>query len=157
MPAKTKEENKQVKPPDPAPVVATAVVPTAASPGSTNVEDDVVAKIAARAALDCPGVHGLAPYGAGERIASLAATLSGTEMLDLGVRVEKGSVECAIDMRLVAEYGASIPSVVRIVRERVGKAVRDFAGYEVKELNVEIVDLYFEDDAPKAADIRQLR
>ena len=73
------------------------------------------------------------------------------------MRVEKGTVECAIDMRLVAEYGASIPSVVRIVRERVAKAVRDFAGYELKELNVEVVDLYFEEEAAPTADVRQLR
>lgn len=115
--------------------------------GTTVVHEEVVAKIAGTAARAVPGVHALAPQGAGESLASIV----GRGRKDLGVRVEIGTTECAVDVRIVAEYGASIPEIARQIRENVNTSVETMTGLIVKEVNVNVTDLYFEEPRPEPA------
>ncbi len=44
------------------------------------------------------GVHALVPYGASQTLSQLAKTITGNEDRDLGIRVEVGSEEAAVDL-----------------------------------------------------------
>ena len=119
--------------------------------GRTIVMESVVAKIAGLAVREVPGVHNLVPYGAGQAITSFARNIRGSDMRELGVHVEVGTVEAAVDVRIVAEYGASIPEIAASIRDNVTSRVGGMTGLLVKEINIEVVDLYF--DAPQVAPV----
>lgn len=80
-------------------------------------------------------------------------------MRDLGVHVEVGSVEVAVDMRIITEYGVSIPKVAEAARERVTRRVEEMTGLKVAEITLEVVDLYFPGDteAPEIATTSRVR
>ena len=96
------------------------------------------------------GVHALVPFGAGQTLSSVAQTLGASERKDMGVHVEVGSVEAAIDMRIITDFGAPIPLVAEHIRERVGTQIQQMTGLRVKEVNIDIVDLYFASEDPPA-------
>lgn len=117
--------------------------------GSVTIADHVVAKIAGLAVREVEGVHALVPFGAGQAITNLAKGLRGTESRDLGVRVEVGKVEAAVDVRIIVDYGASIPAVATAIRKSVTARVSAMTGLKTKEINLEVVDLWFPDDDAK--------
>jgi uncharacterized alkaline shock family protein YloU len=123
--------------------------------GTTTIQPHVVAKVAGIAVREVDGVHALAPYGAGQAITNLARAVTGTEARDLGVNVEVGKVEAAVDVRIITTYGMSIPAICAAIRENVERRILEITGLRVKETNVEVVDLYFPgDDAPAAKTAR---
>lgn len=126
--------------------------------GRTVMRPEVVATVVGLAAREVPGVFGLVPFGAGEAIVNLAHSLSGSDKRDLGVRVELGEVECAIDVRVAVEYGAAIPRVCEQLRAAVERRVGETTGYEVREINIEVVDLQMpQADPAPASGTRALR
>lgn len=118
--------------------------------GKTTVSDDVVAKIAGLAVREVPGVHALVPFGASQTLSSITEQLGVSQRKDMGVRVEVGQVEAAVDMRIITEYGAAIPAIADAIRENVGKRIYSMTGLRVKEVNIEILDLFFEEREPPA-------
>ncbi|MBN2799985.1 MAG: Asp23/Gls24 family envelope stress response protein [Deltaproteobacteria bacterium] len=114
--------------------------------GKVTIADHVVAKIAGLAVREVEGVRGLLPVGTGQVITNLANSIRGGDSRDLGVRVEVGKVECAVDVRIVLEYGASIPKVADAIRVSVGNRIKSMTGLVCKEINVEVVDLWFAED-----------
>jgi uncharacterized alkaline shock family protein YloU len=122
--------------------------------GRTVVNDDVVAKIVGTAVREVDGVHSLAAVGAGENLARIVGV---RERKDFGVRVEIGRTECAVDIRIVAEYGASIPEIAQAIRTRVGESVLTMTGLVAREINIEVADLFFEERAPEPEPARAAR
>ncbi len=114
--------------------------------GNTTIQPHVVAKIAGLAVKEIPGVHGLVPFGAGQTFARMARQVTGTEYRDLGVNVEVGKIEAAIDLRIVTEYGVSIPVIAAEIRDNVERRIMEMTGLRVKETNIEVVDLWFAGD-----------
>ena len=112
--------------------------------GVTTIADEVVAKLAGHAAHEIQGVAGM---GATFR-RLLGRVKPGEESLTQGVNVEVGKKEAAIDMVLLVRYGYPIPSLAQEVRENVITRVETDTGLIVKEVNIEIDDLQFEDDKP---------
>lgn len=118
--------------------------------GKTKIASEVVAKIAGLAIREVKGVHALVPFGAGQTLSSVAQSLGVSERKDMGVHVEVGSVEAAVDMRIITDFGAPIPIVAEQIRERVSAQIQSMTGLRVKEVNIDIVDLYFASEAPPA-------
>lgn len=114
--------------------------------GQTIIRDQVVAKIVGLAVREIQGVHKLVPYGASQSVASLAKTVTGSSMRDLGVHVEVGKEECAVDMRIIADYGVSLPSLAEAIRRNVSDRVSQMTGLQTIVVNVDVVDLYFPDE-----------
>lgn len=110
--------------------------------GITTVSDDVVAKLAGHA---CRQVEGVVGMGASFR-RLLGRVKPGQEALTQGVNVEVGTKEAAIDMVILVQYGYPIPSLAQEVRENVITAIETQTGLIVKEVNIEIDDMQFEDD-----------
>lgn len=129
----------------------TALV-VASDQGTTRIQPHVVAKIAGLAIREVDGVHQLVPYNAGQTLNNLANSITGGDLRELGVQVEVGKVEAAVDCRIVTEFGAAIPDVAQKIRDNVRSRIGAMTGLKVKETNIEVVDLHFdEDDAPAAA------
>ena len=114
--------------------------------GKTHIHQTVVAKIAGLAIREVEGVYSLVPYGAGQRLSSLVNSISGEDMRDLGVAVEVGQVEAAVDCRIITEYGESIPRIALDIQNNVAARLREMTGLVVKEINIEVIDLHFEED-----------
>ena len=132
----------------PNPEVVHADVPTVYSVlesehGRTIIHGDVVAKIASIAVREIDGVHSLAPFGASQTMTAFARRLLGSTMRKLGVQVEVGRLQAAIDVRIVTNYGRSIVTIAQAIRDRVREQVEWMTGLDVVEVNVEVVDLYF--------------
>jgi uncharacterized alkaline shock family protein YloU len=127
--------------------------------GKTTIADVVVSKIAGIAAREVPGVHELVGQGVGAAVSGLAARTSAIQRVahvdtrTAGVNVEVGEREAAVDLRLTVEYGASIPDLAVAVRANVIDRLQSMTGLRVKEVNVDVVDLYFaeEEASPQAA------
>ena len=114
--------------------------------GKTTIANGVVSKIAGIAANEIDGVYQLVSTGAGQTLSGLAQRVTGAEARDRGVTVEVGQREAAVDVRLITVYGASIPEVSQAVRQNIISRVREMTGLIVKEVNIDVVDLYFPGD-----------
>ena len=110
--------------------------------GITTVADSVVAKLAGHA---CRQVEGVAGMGASFR-RLLGRVKPGQEAFAQGVNVEVGKKEAAIDIVILVRYGYPIPSLAQEVRESIITAVESQTGLIVKEVNIEVDDMQFEDD-----------
>ena len=111
--------------------------------GKTTIADVVVSKIAAIAAREVPGVHELVGQGMGAAVTGLAQRVGRSDARSTGVNVEVGEREAAIDFRLTVEYGVSIPQLAVDVRRNVMDRLQTMTGLRVKEVNIDVVDLYF--------------
>lgn len=119
--------------------------------GTTHIADTVVAKIAAYATREIPGVHSMG-RGMSRRIGALRAMVPGqTEGLSTqGVSVEVGAKQAAVDLDLVTWYGESIVEVAEAVRRHVIEQIESMTGLEVVEVNIHVDDIHVEDDAEAA-------
>ncbi len=106
--------------------------------GVIRIADDVVAIIAGLAATKVKGIASMS----GGMTEGIAKRVSGKNMT-LGVDVEVGQVETAIDLRVIVEYGVRIHDVCRNLQMEVKEAVESMTGLKVVEVNVKVegVDL----------------
>lgn len=111
--------------------------------GVTTIADDVVAKLAGHA---CREVEGVASMGTTFR-RLLGRARIGEEALSRGVHVEVGKKEAAIDVVIVVRYGYPIPTLAQAVRENVIAQIELSTGLIVKEVNIEVDDVEFEEEA----------
>ncbi len=114
--------------------------------GATTITDTVVAKIAAIAAREIPGVHGMVAGGVGARVAGLAQRVMGSDTRGRGVSVEVGKRETAVDLALEVDYGVNIAQLGDAVRSNIIERVQGMTGLVVKEVNIEVSDLFFPED-----------
>lgn len=114
--------------------------------GKTVISDGVVAKIASIAAREVEGVHALSARGVSDSLIGIAKKVTGSDTRGQGVAVEVGTKEAAVDLSLVVEYGAVIPQVAEAVRANIIETIKLMTGLVVKEVNIDITDLYFPDD-----------
>jgi len=123
--------------------------------GKTTIADVVVAKIAGIAAREVPGVHELVTQGVGGAVTGLAQRVTGADTRSQGVNVEVGEREAAIDLRLTVDYGVSIPQVAEAVRRNIMSRLEAMTGLVVKEVNVDITDLYFPEEEAQTQQIER--
>lgn len=128
--------------------------------GKTTIENAVVAKIAGIATREIEGVHSLEPMSTGSAISGLASGLTSRMRGDdqnapaqgsQNVRVEVGEREAAVDLAMTVDYGLSIPQVAEAVRHNIISRVGAMTGLAVKEVNIDVTDLYFPQDQVAAS------
>lgn len=122
--------------------------------GKTIIADQVVAKIAAIAAREVTGVHELTTSGARGTLAGLTQRVTGGDNRSQGVSVEVGEREAAVDLGMTVAYGKSIPQVTDAVRRNIMNRIQAMTGLTVKEVNIEVSDLFFQEDATELAERR---
>ena len=114
--------------------------------GTTSIADAVVTKVAGIAAREVPGVHALGG-GTARALGSVTQRVGIGDERTQGVSVEVGEREAAVDLTVVVDYGESIPTVSRAIRENVIKRIEGICGLQVTEVNVTVNDLFFPGDA----------
>jgi uncharacterized alkaline shock family protein YloU len=128
---------------------AASATDSATTQGKTKIEDVVVAKIADLAAREIPGVHDLTPLSTGKMLSSMASGLAsrvtggGSGQPTQVVNVVVGEVEAAVDLGMSVNYGESIRQVADAVRSNIIGRVQAMTGLVVKEVNIDVTDLYF--------------
>lgn len=114
----------------------------ASEQGTTTIADAVVSKVAEMATREIRGVHDLSGGVAG----TLRRLTPGLDDRGAGASVEVGQKETIVDLTLVVDYGVSIPQVADAVRQNVIERVEYTTGLRVKEVNIEVSDLFFVDE-----------
>ena len=117
-------------------------VPAASSPaagGRTVISEAAVAKVTAIAARSVPGVHSLGS-GASRALGAIRDAVGSSD--HVGVRVEVGETQVAVDIDLIAVYGTPLHPLADQIRAAVYAAVQELVGLQVIEVNVEINDVY---------------
>ncbi len=117
-------------------------------PGKTSIDDTVVAKIAGMAAREIPGVHdigGPAQRAIGGVVQRITGTAGG-----LGVGVEVGQQETAVDLSLIVDYGQPIPEVANQVRQNIINQIESLTGLRVKEVNITVNDVFLPQQRPQS-------
>jgi uncharacterized alkaline shock family protein YloU len=124
--------------------------------GKTKIEDVVVAKIADLAAREIPGVHDLTPLTTAKMLSGMASSLasrvtgSGSGQPTQLVNVVVGEIEAAVDLGMSVDYGENIPQVADAVRRNIIGRIQAMTGLVVKEVNIDVTDLYFPTMASQA-------
>lgn len=124
--------------------------------GTTRIADTVVAKIAALATREIPGVHSMG-RGFSRRMGQLRAMVPGQteeQATAQGVSVEVGEKEAAVDLDIVTFYGESIAEVADSVRQNVIDRLQGMTGLHVVEVNINVDDLFVEGEQPAEEESR---
>ena len=101
--------------------------------GNIHISEEVLAVIAAAAALEVEGVGGL------------AANL-GT---DLAIRLEVAEENVTVDVNILVKYGHTIPEVGRAVQEAVMSSIEATSGLTVEAVNVNVGGVIFDKETRK--------
>lgn len=115
--------------------------------GSTSISDSVVAKIAALAAREIPGVYSMGT-AMSRRVGQLKQMVPGSSDTPThGVAVEVGEREAALDLDIVTWYGQNIVDISDAVRTNVIDRVQDMTGLKVVEVNINVDDIFVEGES----------
>ncbi len=112
--------------------------------GNIHISEEVLAAMAAAAALEVEGVGSLAA-NLGNDIVEM---LGGKKNLAKGVRVsvnEAGALR--VDLAILVKYGYVIPDVARAVQEAVYSSVENMSGLTPESVNVSVSGVTFEKGA----------
>ena len=101
--------------------------------GSVSISEEVVAVIAAVAAVDVEGVHGLFSSHGKE-----LTNIVGRKGLSRGVKLSSEDDVVAIDVYVIADMGVAVNEVGAEVQREVISAVEAAVGIKVNEVNVHI-------------------
>jgi uncharacterized alkaline shock family protein YloU len=114
--------------------------------GATTIADAVVTKVAGIATREVGGVYELGG-GVARAMGAVTQRLPGSgDSASQGVSVEVGDKEAAVDLKVVVEYGESIPKVSQAIRENVIRRIEGITGLSVTEVNVAVNDLHMAGD-----------
>ena len=116
-----------------------ALTPAAAG-GRTVISETAVAKVAGIAARAVAGVYSLGT-GSSRALGAIRDAVGSSDHA-AGVHAEVGETQVAVDITLVAVYGAPLHALANQVRASVYAAVEKLVGLQVIEVNVEINDVY---------------
>ncbi len=100
------------------------------------ITDAVFTKLASTAALEVPGVAGMAAQPT-----DMKAWLQKATGTFQGVKVFRRDGEIRLDLFLSVELGVKVTEVAAAVQKRVKKTVQDMTGCAVSRVNVMIADV----------------
>lgn len=112
--------------------------------GKIKIADNVAAAIANIAAQDVPGVVKVTGSST-----SAIGDMFGRKNLSKGVKVTMEEEESTVELSLVVEHGTNILELAQNVQKSVKDAIESMTGIVVKEVNVTISDIVFEDKKKK--------
>lgn len=101
--------------------------------GTIGVENEVIARIAGLAAMECYGVVGMAAKSLRDGFVHLLRM----ESLSKGVHLttlENGYL--VIDLHIIVEYGTNLAAIAQALKENVRYKVEDCVGMNVHEVNI---------------------
>jgi len=115
--------------------------------GSIRISEDVVASIAALAAMDVEGVSSLSS-GLGADIAELL----GKKNLTRGVKIQFSDDAVTIDIFIIVKFGAIVVDVAKQVQKAVADAIEAMTALKISAIHIHVTGIGFEKDKPKEPD-----
>ncbi len=119
--------------------------------GVTSISSTVVAKIAALATQEIPGVQAMGKSMTRAFGSIRSKVPGGSSATSQGVTVEVGERQAAVDIDIVAYYGQSIVETANAIRENVIDRLEAMTGLEIVEVNISVDDLFIESDGDDTA------
>jgi uncharacterized alkaline shock family protein YloU len=118
--------------------------------GMISINDRVVQKMAACAAVEIPDAGGAAPRLLGRSVSGAAAFGGrGTSLTSLPkVSADVDGSIAVLDLSISVRWPASVPEVSSAVREHVRSRVHELAGLTVTEVSISVTDLVTRLPAP---------
>ena len=104
--------------------------------GTVHISEDVLAVIAAAAALEVEGVSSLAP-----NLGSDLAELLGKKSLSKGVKILVQDGEVKVAMNINMNYGYNVPDTCSEIQDKVKTAIETMTGLTVSEVNIKIASV----------------
>ncbi len=114
--------------------------------GNTTIQDSVVSQIAGIAVGEVEGVRMGGGGAASQAVSGLLENIpgmSGGQSKSLGISVEVGQEQAALDLTCAVEYGKSIPQLSEAVRKNVISRVENLVGLKVTEVNIDVSNIFF--------------
>ena len=106
--------------------------------GNIHISEEVLAGIAAAAALEEEGVSSLAA-----NLGSDIAELLGKKTLAKGVHIQMTDETVTAELSILMAYGHTIPEVGKAVQDAVKNAVESMTGLEIAAVNVNVGGITF--------------
>lgn len=100
--------------------------------GNVVIENEVIAKYAGSAAVECFGVVGMAAVNVKDGIAKLLRR----ESLSRGVNITVTDNKITVDFHVIVSYGVSISAVADNLVSNVRYKIEEFSGLPVEKINI---------------------
>lgn len=100
--------------------------------GNVVIENEVIAKYAGSAAVECFGVVGMAAVSVKDGIAKLLRR----ESLSRGVNITVTDNKITVDFHVIVSYGVSISAVADNLVSNVRYKIEEFSGLPVEKINI---------------------
>ena len=100
--------------------------------GNITIHNEVVARIAGLAAVECYGVVGMAAKSVKDGIVHLLKM----ENLTRGVKLSVADNSLNVELRIIAEYGTNITAIGESLMSAVKYRIEDNCGLNVGQVNV---------------------
>ena len=105
--------------------------------GTITIENEVVARIAGMAAMDCYGIVGMAARSIKDGLVQLLKMESLTKGIQL--KITNGTI--VIDLHIIVEYGTNISAIADSIVSTVKYRVEENIGLPVAEVNIFVEDV----------------
>ncbi|MBQ7523510.1 MAG: Asp23/Gls24 family envelope stress response protein [Oscillospiraceae bacterium] len=113
--------------------------------GSVHISEEVVASVAAIAAMEVDGVCGLSA-----KIGADIAEMLGKKNLGKGVRLTVGEAnDVTVDCYIVVELGGNVMAIAKNVQDAVASALSSITGLTVAAVNVTVAGIALPKDGKK--------
>lgn len=100
--------------------------------GTITIENEVIARIAGEAAMDCYGIVGMAAKNVKDGIVQLLKR----ESLTKGVVLHFVDDCVSVDFHIIVEYGTNIVAIGEILVSNVKYRVEEFLGIKTGKINI---------------------
>ena len=100
--------------------------------GNVVIDNEVIAKYAGSAAVECFGVVGMAAVNVKDGIAKLLRR----ESLNRGVNITVNGNKITVDFHIIVSYGVSISAVADNLVSNVRYKIEEFSGLPVEKINI---------------------
>ncbi len=100
--------------------------------GTITIDNEVIARIAGYAAIECYGIVGMAAKNMKDGLVQLLKMESLTKGIKMTVEENKVSLE----LHIIVEYGTNISAIADNAISTVRYAVQEYTGLEVEGVNV---------------------
>ncbi len=113
--------------------------------GNIHISEEVLAVIAAAAALEVEGVSSLAAGGKD------IGDLLGKKNLARGIRVQVENEKVQVELAIMVKYGYTIMDVARAAQDAVSTNIESMSGLKVQAVNITVGGVTFEKETPRQA------
>ena len=105
--------------------------------GIIKIENEVIARVAGLAAIECYGVVGMGARSLQDGLFHLLKK----DSLTKGIHVVTTDTGVSIDIHIMVEYGTNISAIASTLIDSVAYKVKEFVGLTVDHVHVSVVGL----------------